>query len=78
MVTTILCIDRDIFMYKYTQTFVFAVFRASPLAFGDSRLGVKSELQLRLVLQPQQHWIFTPLSEARDQTRILREIASGS
>ena len=41
-------------------------------------LGVKSELQLRLVLQPQQHWIFTPLSEARDQTRILREIASGS
>ena len=36
-------------------------------------LGVELELQL-----PQKHWILNPFTQARDQTCILREIASGS
>ena len=40
-------------------------------------LGVKSGLQLRPTLQPQQHQILNPLSEARGQTHIVIETMLG-
>ena len=37
----------------------FFLFTAAPEAYGSSQSGVKLELQLRPMLQPQQHWIPT-------------------
>ena len=67
--------------------FVFLPFRAALMAYGGSRLGVQSELQLlayaRATATPdpshvcnlhhgsRQRQILNPLSEARDQTRNL-------
>lgn len=52
---------------------------ATPAAYGSSwGLGAESELQLRPVLEPQQHRILNPLSKARDTTHLLTETTSGS
>ena len=66
---------------------LFFAFYAEPAAYGSSRLGVESELQLpataTTVQDPShicnlchslwQHWILNPLSEARDRTHILMD-----
>ena len=52
---------------------------ATPEAYRSSRLGVESELQLTgLHCSLWQHQILDPLSEARDQTRILIDTMLGS
>ena len=61
------------------------LFKAAPVAYGSSRLGVESELQLLatattmpdlscvciLLCSLQQCWILNPLHKPRDQTHIL-------
>ena len=55
------------------------------MAYGHFQLGVELELQLLPYATVtatqdlgclQQHWIFNPLSKARDQTYILMDIMS--
>ena len=68
------------------QFFLFLLFRATPVAYGDSQTrGSKSEMQLlvyatatpdpsRICDLPhssQKHWILNPLSKVRDQTHNL-------
>ena len=63
--------------------FFFWLLRAAPVAYGRPQAGVKSELQLLPVLQPQQCRLqatsatcagsFNPLSEARDRTHNLMD-----
>ena len=66
----------------YFHFFSFFLFRASPVAYGSSQLGVKSELQLpaytsatamtdlssicNLHNSLRQHWILNPLSQVQD------------
>ena len=71
--------------YYYYYLFIyFLLFRAAPMAYGVSRLGVESELQLpayttatatpdtshvcNLHHSSWQHQILNPLTEAKDQT----------
>ena len=72
-------------------TFVF-LFRAAPMAYGNSLLRLELELQLpayttatamqdlswicNLHHSSQQHQILNPLNKARDQTHILKETSS--
>ena len=65
-------------------------FRATPMAFGSSQLGVELELQLPATAMPDpscvfdlRHslWhcqIFNPLSEASDRTCVLLDTSQGS
>ena len=71
--------------------FFFWLFRATLEAYGGSRLGVESELQLPayttatamwdpsrvcdLHHSSQQRWVLNPLSEARDRTHILMDLS---
>ena len=77
-----------IFIFFWGEIFS-ASFRAVPVAYRSSRLGVESELQLpayatatatqdlshihNLHCSMWQHWILNPLSEAQDITRILMD-----
>ena len=45
-------------------------FFGHPMAYGVPRLGIRSELQLRSMIQPWQHWILHPLCWAGDGTCI--------
>ena len=76
-------------IWLYQAVYFFLFFRATPKAYGSSRLGVKSELQLlayatamqdpslicNLQHNSQQCWILNPLSKAREQTHILMDTA---
>ena len=69
--------------------FSFFLFRAAPMSYGSSQLGVKSEQQLQAYTTSTQIWdpscicdlchsmwqslILNPLSEARDQTHIFTD-----
>ena len=48
--------------------FLFLLFRATPAAYGGSRLGVELSYSYWPTPQPQQGRISDPLSKARDQT----------
>ena len=74
--------------------YLFIFFMTACAAYGSSRRGVESELQLlayttatatlnlshifKLCHSLWQPWILNPLSEARDRTCILMEAVSGS
>ena len=52
--------------------FVFALFRATPVAYGGSKArGLIRTTVVSLYHNSQQHQILNPLSEARDRTRKL-------
>ena len=60
---------------NYIFLFVFCLFRAIPMVYGDSQ----ARGQIRAVIywptpQSQQCQILNPLSETRDQTRVLMDI----
>ena len=74
-------------LHPYWFFFFFCLFRATPMAYGDSQARVESELQLLaystatatsnpsricdLHHSSQQHQVCNPLSKARDWTHIL-------
>ena len=76
-------------LYPYTHTYIHFLFRATPTVYGSSQTRIKSELQLpacttttatpdlscvcNLNHSSWQHWIFNPLSKARDQTFIIMD-----
>ena len=80
-------VDLALILKYWTQFFYFLLFRAARGHTEVPRLGVELELQLlayttatampdpshicELHYSSQQHWIFNPLSEARDGTCIL-------
>ena len=53
--------------------FLFFLFRATPKAYENSRLGVELELQLLAYTTAKQHGILNPLYEAGDRTQILMD-----
>ena len=68
-----------LFLDTFSFFLSFCVFRAAPTAYGNSPYG-SSQARGRIraaaywpTTQPYQHQILNPLSEARDQTRILTD-----
>ena len=82
-----------LFFFFFFLSFSFFFFRASPVAYGSSQARVESEFQLptyttatamwdpcrvcNLHHSSWQCWIPNPLSEARDQTHVLKETMLG-
>ena len=59
-------------LFGFFWFFFFPLFRATPIAFGDSHTGDWTRATaVGLHHSLQQHWILYPLSKARDQTRNL-------
>ena len=73
----ILMMDTYHLFILVIHLFVFLCMSA-PMANGNSQAGVDSDLPLQPRPQPQQCRILKPLSEARDQTRVLMDTVLGS